>query len=140
MGEHHDRVIWRAKPTARAVVGELLAALLLSGAFVVLLVVVPGANPWIGWPAIIPPVLSAARSLVVAVRGRVVLTHDGIEVRRVLNRHYPWASLLSLTIEDDGRIEITPKGWVRKLPIPQDEVPEAFAVITSWREAAQEGT
>ena len=133
----HDLLVWQAKPTARAVVKELLTALVRLAAAVVLLVVLPGASLRTFWPLIIAFLMSSAWTLIVAVRGRVVLTEDGIVVRRVLTRHYPWTSLRSLTVEPDGRIEITPNGWVRKLPIPRAEVPEAFAIITRWRAAAQ---
>ena len=132
--DDEDRTVWRARPTVREVVRDLLTTLVIFGAFVLLLGLVPGAHGWSAWASMAVPVLGAGRNIVTAVRGRVVLTRDGIEVRRVLTRHYPWASLRSITVEDDGRIEITPQGWVRKLPIPPDEVPGAFAAITRWRQ------
>ncbi len=126
-------MIWAARPTARKVVEELAFALLLSGAFVVLLLINPPYDPLFGWLAVVPPLAGGARSLVTTLRGRVVLRPDGIEVRKVRTRRYPWESLLSVTVAEDGRIEITPNGWVRKLPIPQAEVAEAFETITRWR-------
>ena len=139
--EHHDRVIWQAKPTGRAVVGELLAAVLISGAFVVLFVVVPGADPVEGL-ARDPPARAERRAEHCHLGTWGALFSPGTASRYVecSPATTPGRRLLSLTVEDDGRIEITPKGWVRKLPIPQDEVPEAFAVITRWREAARART
>ncbi|MBA8793143.1 hypothetical protein FHX74_000737 [Friedmanniella endophytica] len=65
-------------------------------------------------------------------RGRVVLHPDALEVRTVRTRRYPWSTLRSVELVE-GRIEITPDGWVRHLPVPAREAPTAYATLTAWR-------
>ncbi len=109
---------------------ELLLSLLAAGVFVAVIMLLPHADPLTACLGLVAPVVSSIRSAITAARGRVVLDENGIEVRRVRTRQYPWASLSSITIDEDGYIEITPEGWVRRLPIPRSQVAEAFDMIT----------
>ena len=71
--------------------------------------------------------------IICLLRARVTLRPDGIEVRRVRTRLYPWASLSSVELTDAGTVEITPNGWVRHLPIPARQSQVALELIKEWR-------
>ena len=67
---------------------------------------------------------SAVLGLIRELRARVVLRNGGMEVRGPRTRVYRWENILSVSLDDLGRVEITPDGWYADCRCPATARPQ----------------